>query len=285
MNHRLLFFAVVALLALAAIAGFHPYFGRCQTATPPAVALSLSMPQEYLNYTITSVNGAMWATIDGIYPIHLTGNFINLPMVYPTPPNTTNIHITWDGSELAWGNYSDIDPSARHHTEIGDWQMVYCTVRPAQADFLLQIHYQHPLQIINGSFTFLYDLNIADYLSSQTPNSTAHFTIKLPANSSGMNVYTTGTTGDTWSQVACNMTESTTAKTATFDIVSEYGKPLNGDIAFILQDSPVPEFPLWILPLLLAAATLVIAVFLAKLVRESSGLVGFTKAKNISRSA
>jgi hypothetical protein len=162
--------------------------------------------------------------------------------------------------------------------------MVYCTITPASSDFLLQIHYQHPLQVINGSYTFLYDLNIVDYLSLQTPNSTAHFTVKLPANSSGMNVYTTGITGGAWTPVSCNLTESATAKTASFDVISEYGQPLNGDIAFILQDKPVPEFPVWILVLLLAAATLTIAVFAAKLASEKSGLVGFAKAKNISRS-
>jgi parallel beta-helix repeat protein len=262
----------------------HPLDAPASTDLSSFEVPSLSMPQEYLNYTITDINGTMWATIEGIYPIHLSGSLINLPMVYPTPPNATNIRITLDGTELAWGNYSGLDPTALHLTDIGDWQMVYCTITPASSDFLLQIHYQHPLQVINGSYTFLYDLNIVDYLSLQTPNSTAHFTVKLPANSSGMNVYTTGITGGAWTPVSWNLTESATAKTASFDVISEYGQPLNGDIAFILQDKPVPEFPVWILVLLLAAATLTIAVFAAKLASEKSSLVGFAKAKNISRS-
>jgi hypothetical protein len=251
--------AVFALLFLAVAMFFNVSFGQSQTATQQQTLtdslLFLSMPQEYLNYTITSVNGTLWAKINGVYPIHLSsGTGETLPMVYPTPPNTTNLHVKLDGTELAWGNYSDIDPVARHHTDIGDWQMIYTTVNPASADFLLEIHYEHPVEIINGSYTFLYDLNIAYYLSPSSPNSTAHFTIFLPTNASDPNIFTTGSNSQ-WTPVNFSSTKNASSETVTFSIVSGYGKPVLGDIAFVLRGSEVPEFSAYFATLLTAAVT------------------------------
>ena len=78
--------------------------------------LLLSMPEEYLNYTIAPVNGTLWAKIDGLYPMHLTSEMNTLPMVYPTPPGTTIIHVILGDSELSWSNYSEVDSTASHHT-------------------------------------------------------------------------------------------------------------------------------------------------------------------------
>jgi len=50
----------------------------------------LSMPIEHVNYTITNVNGTLWAKIDGEYPIYIQNQFNgDMPMVYPMPPGTT----------------------------------------------------------------------------------------------------------------------------------------------------------------------------------------------------
>ena len=39
-------------------------------ANPSGSFPALSMPIEHVNYTITSVNGTLWAKIDGNYPIY-----------------------------------------------------------------------------------------------------------------------------------------------------------------------------------------------------------------------
>jgi parallel beta-helix repeat protein len=227
--------------------------------------MSLSMPEEYLNYTLTNVDGALWAKIDGVYPMHLSGENVNsLPMVYPIPPNTTNIHVRLDGVELNWTDYRQIDPLARHHTEIGDWQMIHCVFTPVPSDFLLEIHYEHPVQVINGSYTFLYDLNMNPYLSASSAISTAHFRLALPANSSGLDVYRTGLTGGEWQRV--NVTSfAVEGALVKFDVISEYGKPLMGDVAFVLRHSAVPELPAWITaPLFALLAIIVFVAFFRK---------------------
>jgi parallel beta-helix repeat protein len=249
-----------------------------QTAT--STGLVLSMPEECLSYTIANVNGALWAKIDGVYPIHLaSGVGEALPMVYPTPPGTINMHVKLDGTELSWSNYSDIDQSAVHYTDIGNWQMIYCTINTASTDFLLEIHYEHPVEIVNGSYTFLYDLNISPYLSASSVISTAHFNILLPANQSGLNVYTTGSVGK-WSPVNYTRTTNAQGETVTFTIVSEYGKPLRGDIAFVLGDSQIPEFSAWAIPVLFAAVTLGVVAFYVKDDRRKTANSSVCHGKN-----
>jgi hypothetical protein len=41
-----------------------------------------------------------------------------------------------------------------------------------------QIHYEHPIVLVNRNYTFLYDLNISPYLLPWSNKSTAHFEIR-----------------------------------------------------------------------------------------------------------
>jgi hypothetical protein len=153
---------------------------------------TFSMPVEYVNYTISWVNGSLWAKIDGTYPMHINGDVPDvLPMLYPTPPQTTNIHMFLDGKELSYSNYTEQYPSALHHTAIGDWAMIATVIDPVVEDFTLKIHYEHPLQTVNGSLLFLYDLNISPYLSAENSNSTAYFTVRMEANVTDVKAFTT----------------------------------------------------------------------------------------------
>jgi hypothetical protein len=216
----------------------------------------LAMPEEYLNYTILVVNGTLWAKIDGVYPMHLTGeNGTVLPMGYPTPPNTTNMHIWLDDAELTWSNYSEIDPTARHPTDIGDWEMVYALVAPASPDFVLKIHYEHPVEVINGTYTFLYDLNISPYLSPSSPKSTAHFNFRVETNCSAIDVFTTGFSG-MWTSMNYTSAKDGSVETVSFDIVSEHDKPLWGDIVVALVNVQVPEFSAGAVVAIVVAASL-----------------------------
>jgi parallel beta-helix repeat protein len=236
-----------------------PYNGQIKPQFSPVLA----MPQEYINYTVFAVNGTLWAKIDGTYPMNLTSGYSGtLPMLYPIPLGTTNIHVKLDAVELSWGNYSEVDPTALHHTDIGDWSMIYCVIAPASSDFVLGIHYEHPVQVINGTYAFLYDLNISPYLSPANNRSTAHFSVRLETNVSGVNVYTTGFNG-TWSPMSYVRSGDGVAETVAFDVTSEFDKLL-GDVAVTLVDVQVPEFPSWIVLPLLAGATLTIGLIYKK---------------------
>lgn len=185
------------------------------------------MPVEYVNYTVANVNGSLWAKIDGTYPIRTSNPGEDLPMVYPIPPGTTNISLWLDERELVWNDY----PGLTHHTGIGDWATIFAVLESVPAQFMLRIHYEHPVQVINDSYVFLYDLNIKDYLSESMPNSTAYFTILMDVNFTDLNVSTVSVEGEALKPMNYSLSETQPAKISV-TMVSEYSKPLLGDLLF-----------------------------------------------------
>jgi hypothetical protein len=227
--------------------------------------LSIAMPVEYVNYTITKTNGTLWATVDGTYPMHIPSDWVNqeLPMVYPTPPETTNITIQLDGKTENWDNYSHMYSDAVHYTYLGNWNMIITTIQPNATDFLLTIHYQHPIQQANGTYLFLYDLNISPYLSDTSTSSIAHFNIKFETNASNIQIYTvpgdsSENRNNTKTQVNFTTSEENNAKTITFTITSNEAKPVPGDelIIFENQEAQVPELDTWMAILVFVAFAL-----------------------------
>lgn len=237
---RLLALFFILVFALAVLIGFLPV--NLVWAQEDS-GFAISMPVEYVNYTIVSVNGGLWAKIDGTYPMHISGDLPEaLPMVYPTPPQTVNISITLDGKQLPVSNYTEMYPSALHHTAIGDWAMVAAVINPVSETFTLGIHYEHPLQMVNGSYLLLYDLNISPYLSPSSNNSTAYFTFRMQTNVTNTGAFTTET--DTkWNPINYTITKDGTAEIVSVVMHSEYNKPLLGDlvVTFSSADS-VPEY-------------------------------------------
>ena len=248
-----LFFTVCMGLLLA-VAGL--WFVPFAVANPIPV-YSLEMPEEYINYTICRVNGSLWAKVEGTYPLtkfdiecqNQSGEFDNtwftftgdtLPMVYPTPPGTTNITVKIDETELQWSNCTQIFPDKTHYTAIGNWTMISCTIHPVPDQFTLKIHYEHPIQLINGSYTFLYDLNISPYLSPWSSKSTAHFNIRFKTDITDLQARTVATDG-TLNPVEYTVTKDTESETVALQVVSEYSKPLPGDLLIAFNDGNESE--------------------------------------------
>ena len=228
----------------------------------------LAMPVEYVNYTITEVNGTLWAQIDGTYPIQvLTADGAEpcvpavLPMVYPTPPGTTGFRAWVNGSELEcvdWGY-------GTHHTAIGDWEMVYCEISPVSESFLLAVHYEHPLEVVNESSLFLYDLNIADYLTELSPESVAHFTVRFEAAVSDVRAYTTFT-DDVWNPKNFTSNVGCDVQTVSVEMRSVLDEPLAGDLVVMFDGSGrvSEDFPFWLVAaLIVVAAGSLVAVYVA----------------------
>ncbi len=247
-------FSTVYMCLLLAVAGlqFLPF-----AAANPTSAYSLEMPEEYIDYTISWVNGSLWAKVDGTYPLtkstiecqNQSGGVDNtwftftgdtLPMLYPTPPGTTNISMKMDETELEWSNYTQIFPEETHHTAIGDWPMIICTIHPVLDQFTLRIHYEHPILLINGSYTFLYDLNISPYLSQGSNRSTAHFTITFETDITDLQARTVATDG-TLNPVDYTVTGE--AETLSLQVVSEYSQPLPGDLLISFHEYNEPGQP------------------------------------------
>ena len=244
--------------------------GNPEQSTSPVLA----MPEEYVNYTITRVNGTFWAKIDGVYPIYLLGNsndtvqcdaFNELPMVYPTPPGTTNISIRLNGKELPWSNYTEAYPDGLHHTAIGDWPMISATIGPVSDYFLLTIHYEHPLTIVNGSYLFLYDLNISPYLSPLSNSSEAQFTVRFETEVTNIRAYTTKS-DSVWNDKNFTENNETSGRSLVIYMNSMFNEQLEGDLVVMFSDLPVQgsrEFWYWMVisGLLVAIGILVVIIF------------------------
>jgi len=247
-------FSTVFMCLLLAIAGLQ--FVRFAAANPIPV-YSLKMPEEYINYTISRVNGRLWAKVDGTYPLTkfgiecqdqalsvnntwftFTGD--TLPMVYPTPPGTTNISVKMEETELDWSNYTQSVPDATHYTAIGDWPMISCTIYPVLDQFMLKIHYEHPIMLMNGSYTFLYDLNISPYLSPWSNKSTAHFNIRFEAGYTDFQANTIAIDGKL-NPVEYTVTKDDSAETVSLQVVSEYSEPLPGDLLISFNEGKESE--------------------------------------------
>jgi len=232
----------------------------------------LSMHIEYVNYTIASVNGMLWARIDGEYPIYVQNNFNgDMPMVYPMPPGTTNINITLNDHDLAWSNYTQSSPNALHQTAIGNWWMIYSVLPNVSAFFTLRIHYEHPLETVNGSYLFLYDLNISPYLSEQSENSSAYFTVRFKTNFTDLHVYTAqpDNIAREWKPINFTTTTENSTKVVSILMYSEYpgvsGKSLPGDLALEFSNANQPsDSPLWISAILLFTALFLVTAFYIK---------------------
>jgi hypothetical protein len=233
------------------------------SANPEGNNPNLSMPKEYINYTITNMNGTLWAKIDGYYPIYLLKESNcsfngELPMVYPMPPKTTNIRISLDDKQVGWINYTQSYPEALHHTTIGDWWMIYSNLENVSDYFVLKIHYEHPIEMVNGSYLFLYDLNIDPYLSEQSNDSTAYFTIQIQTSFTDLNVYSAET--DTkWNPVNYNLTKDSLVTVVSIQMHSEFEEPLMGDLVVTFShESQVSELPLWILTTLIVGLPVIL---------------------------
>jgi hypothetical protein len=240
------------------------------TANPEGYISNLSMPEEYINYTITSINGTLWAKIDGYYPIYLLKENNcsfdgELPMIYPMPPQATNISVSLNNKEVNWINYTQSYPEALHHTAIGDWWMIYSNLENISDYFALKIHYEHPLEVVNGSYLFLYDLNIDPYLSEQSNNLTAYFTIQMQTSFTNLKVYSTETDSK-WNPVNYNMAKEGLNQVVSIQMHSEYTKPLLGDLAVTFShENQISELPPWILPTLITGLSVLLIYWRKKI--------------------
>lgn len=246
--------AFTSLLLLLALVGVQFIY---LAAANPIPITSFKMSEEYIDYTISHINGSYWATVDGTYylyrfdvgcqdPVFLVNytGFVfvgdTVQMVYPTPPGTTNISVKMNETELNWSNYTQNHPEATHHTAIGDWPMIDCTINHVPDYFILKIHYEHPIILMNGRYTFLYDLNISPYLSPWCTESTAHFKIQMETNYTNLQVNTVGS-NDALNPLNYTITRYNTAETITLQILSEYAKPLPGDLILSFTKPKTPE--------------------------------------------
>ncbi len=243
--------AILAFLIIAVIAVCPAAVPFHAVAEAQSSVSSVSMPIEYVNYTVSTINGTLWATVDGTYLMQIPQASVGqkLLMFYPTPPGITNISLKLNGQPVSFSNLTQSDPSTVHYTYLGNWSMIFFIIQPVSPSFLLTIHYQHPIVWANGTYMFLYDLNISPYLSNSSTASTARFTVLFKTNCTGIKVYTVPgdesiLRNEVRTPVNFTLSEDNGTQAASFNITSDYGKPVPGDelVTFNEAHTQVPEF-------------------------------------------
>ena len=237
---------LIAFMAICSIAVPAHAIAESQESIP-----SVSLPVEYVNYTVSTINGILWATVDGTFPMQIPQARVGqeLPMVYPTPPGVTNISLKLNGQPVNFSNLTQSSSESLHYTYLGYLPMIFFLIQPASSNFVLTIHYEHPIVWANGKDMFLYDLNISPYLSNFSTTSAAHFTVVFKANCTDINVYTVP--GD--SSVARNevrtavnfmLSSKNGTQVVSFTITSDYAQPVPGDelVTFNTEQTQIPEF-------------------------------------------
>ncbi len=219
-------------------------------------AYTFAMPEEEVKYTITTVDGGLWAKIDGTYPIIYNGDETSIPMVYPTPPGTTNVSVWLNDVKLEWSNLTETQPKALHHTAIGDWSEILTLLQNVSGYFTLRIHYEHPIQVINGSYAFLYDLNIQEYLSAEQNASVAHFIVTMDTEFENLKVYSVDPETEAVKPMAFSVTGE---KPVVIKIneVSDFNAPLPGDLLITFSEKEGSSDSTFIIGALGVAVTLI----------------------------
>jgi len=158
----------VALFCLAATALANPV-----PWPPPA-----SMPLEGMKVQILTVDGSLYAQFSGDFTFNYIPNEVYL-MLFPVPPDATDIRVCQDGAELPWSwsskNYTTILPEMPTIPMI-EWEGPF----PAEG-CIFTVEYEHKLIERPGELVFFYALGTGKYFPTYDKITTAYFDIKFPS--------------------------------------------------------------------------------------------------------
>jgi hypothetical protein len=174
-----------AVLLLIFLAGMY-----LQTANVVAYPISeippkVNVPEMNVNATISNVNGALWARIDAEYTMHtvyaygdsyLAENsgmglvkYPNSPYLlvtvtqdvleahYPIPLDATNISVELNGNKVGVQQ----DANGFFHLFDANLAEINWTVSPVLKNFIVSVHYQHPVHQTTEDYNYLGDYAVA----------------------------------------------------------------------------------------------------------------------------
>ena len=158
-------------------------FGKANpfyTSIPPKV----TVPEMNVNATISKVDESLWVTVNAEYQMHTiygygdsylarnTGvGLISDPSAYvtvtvtqdvleahyPVPPHVAKMSVTVNGEKMEWQQ----DSKGFFHIFDTDLQEINWTVTPVPSDFVVTIHYEHPISKTSEVYAYLGDYAFA----------------------------------------------------------------------------------------------------------------------------
>ena len=165
---RAMIITLVALFCLSAITLANPI-----PWPPPA-----SMPLEDMKIQILTVDDSLYAQFSGDFTFNYIPNEVCL-MLFPVPPDATDIQVCQDGVELSWSwsseNYTTILPEMPAILMI-EWEGPFPT-----EGCIFTVEYEHSLIEHPEEYIFFYALGTGKYFQNYDKTTTAYFDIKLPS--------------------------------------------------------------------------------------------------------
>lgn len=203
-------------------------------AANPIPVPTLIMPEEYINATMSLVDGELLAKVNGTYPFYNV-YYDTVRMDYPLPPNPTNISVRMNETSLDW-TYDNIT----YPTVIGDWPMINWTISPVPHYFVMKTSYEHPIPVVNGSRTFLYAMGTGRFLTTYAKETTAYVNIRMEINYTNLDVYTIGHMNGTWTWKPANYTviQEDTTNIIALNVTSSLFAPLKEDLMLTFSMKP-----------------------------------------------
>jgi hypothetical protein len=198
----------------------------------------IMMPEEYINATISLVDGKLVAKVDGAYPFSNFG-YNSVRMHYPVPKRATGIYAKMNETWLDWVNSSQTYP-----TVIGDWPMINWTLSPVPDYFTIETRYEHHIPMISGNDTFLYAMGTGRYIGTYSKQTIAYVNVRIEANHTNLNVYTIGLENDKWIWKPANYTttEENSTEIITLKVVSNLFYPLVEDLLITFDTKKTTDF-------------------------------------------
>ncbi len=195
---------------------------------------TLLMPEEYINATITRVDGVVSARVNGTYPFQNMGHDY-VAMYYPVPPDASNLSVAIDETPLSWAWNGTYYP-----TIIGDYPFIEWLIYPVPYEFTIDTFYEHPVPLLDGNYTFLYAMGTGRYLQYYAKETTAYVRVSITKDiapiESYIDVYTVTEQG-MWNPADYTITEEDETWIVTLTVVSEEFLPLEEDLLITIADA------------------------------------------------
>ena len=198
---------------------------------------ALIMPYEYINVTLSVVNGSLLAKVYGAYPF---GNayYPTVDMYYPVPPDAANISVQIDETPLTW-MYND---TGTYQTVIGDWPFINWTISSAPTEFTIKTYYEHAVPLIGENYTFLYAMGTGRFLETYAKECTAYVRARMETNYSKLHAYSIWMWENEsyWTPRSYNIVLENMTEVVTLTIKSYPFYPLMEDILLTFDtDAPI----------------------------------------------
>jgi parallel beta-helix repeat protein len=160
---------IIALLLVLAFASALPIPVKANPISPPAV----EMYEEYIDVEIFTTNETVYAKVHGVY-LFSENEFGSLPMLYPLPPDSTDVKVFVNGNKTKW-EYND----TTYSTYLGDFSMINWTIVPAPKQFTLEVEYCHQIPKLDRNFAYLYSMSARGYVPWHYGKTTAYISVTV----------------------------------------------------------------------------------------------------------